>query len=82
MRGQLRNRTIWSWNSYDGSVEKFITENAWENGWVKAIEVKNERDESVGIIGAGPAGLACAEELRKQGIRVTYMTDTIDPGGF
>ena len=63
-----------------GSVEKFITENAWENGWVKAIEVKNERDESVGIIGAGPAGLACAEELRKQGIRVTVY-DRYDRSG-
>ena len=63
-----------------GSVEKFITENAWENGWVKAIEVKNERDESVGIIGAGPAGLACAEELRKQGFQVTVY-DRYDRSG-
>ena len=63
-----------------GSVEKFITENAWENGWIKPIEVNNERVESVGIIGAGPAGLACAEELRKKGIQVTVY-DRYDRSG-
>ena len=63
-----------------GSVEKFITENAWEKGWVKPIVVKNERKESVGIIGAGPAGLACAEELRKEGIQVTIY-DRYDRSG-
>ena len=65
-----------------GSVEKFITENAWEKGWVKPLEVKNERSESVGIIGAGPAGLACAEELRKQGFRVTVYDRYDRPGGL
>ena len=63
-----------------GSVEKFITENACEKGWVKPIVVKNERKESVGIIGAGPAGLACAEELRKEGIQVTIY-DRYDRSG-
>ena len=63
-----------------GSVEKFITENAWEKGWVKPIVVKNERKESVGIIGAGPAGLACAEELRKEGVQVTIY-DRYDRSG-
>ena len=41
-----------------GSVEKFITENAWANGWIKPIEVNNEKDEIIFIIGACPAGLA------------------------
>ena len=63
-----------------GSVEKFITENAWEQGWVKPIEVKNERSESIGIIGAGPAGLACAEELRKKNFQVTIY-DRYDRSG-
>ena len=63
-----------------GSVEKYITETAWENGWVKPIEIKNERDESIGIIGAGPAGLACAEQLRKQGFQVTVY-DRYDRSG-
>ena len=63
-----------------GSVEKFITENAWEKGWIKPIEIKTERSESIGIIGAGPAGLACAEELRKQGFKITVY-DRYDRSG-
>ena len=54
-----------------GSVEKYITDNAWEQGWIKPIEVEYEKDQSVGIIGAGPAGLAAAEQLRKGGYKIT-----------
>ncbi len=63
-----------------GSVEKFITENAWANNWVKPIKIKNEIKQSVGIIGAGPAGLACAEELRKSGYQITIY-DRYDRAG-
>ena len=65
-----------------GSIEKFITENAWEKGWVKPIKVKKEKKQSVGIIGAGPAGLACAEELRKLGYAVTIYDRYDRPGGL
>ncbi len=63
-----------------GSVEKYITDNAWEQGWVKPISVKNEKDQSVGIIGAGPAGLAAAEQLRKCGYKITIY-DRYDRAG-
>ena len=63
-----------------GSVEKYITDNAWEKGWVKPIEVKYEKDQSVGIIGAGPAGLAAAEQLRKNGYKITVY-DRYDRAG-
>ena len=63
-----------------GSVEKYITDNAWEQGWVKPIEVKYEKDQSVGIIGAGPAGLAAAEQLRKNGYKITVY-DRYDRAG-
>ena len=63
-----------------GSVEKFITENAWDNNWVEPIKVRIEKKQSVGIIGAGPAGLACAEQLRKQGYQVTIY-DRYDRAG-
>jgi glutamate synthase (NADPH/NADH) small chain len=53
-----------------GSIERYITETAWEKGWVKAVRPRAERDRSVGIIGAGPAGMAAAEELRRRGCRV------------
>ena len=63
-----------------GSVEKYITDNAWEQGWVKPIEVKYEKNQSVGIIGAGPAGLAAAEQLRKNGYKITVY-DRYDRAG-
>jgi len=65
-----------------GSIEKYITDTAWEKGWVKSIKVENEQDQSVGIIGAGPAGMACAEELRKSGYKVTIYDRYDRPGGL
>ena len=53
-----------------GAVERFITDNAWNQGWVKPIRPVAERAASVGIIGAGPGGLAAAEQLRKRGYQV------------
>ena len=63
-----------------GSVEKYITDNAWEKGWVKPIELEYEKEKSVGIIGAGPAGLAAAEQLRKNGYKITVY-DRYDRAG-
>jgi len=63
-----------------GSIEKYITETAWENGWVKPIKLNEESDQSIGIIGAGPAGLACGEELRKKGYQITIY-DRYDRAG-
>lgn len=63
-----------------GSVEKYITDTAWENGWVKVIKPHTERTESVGIIGAGPGGLAAADVLRRQGVQVTIY-DRYDRAG-
>ena len=65
-----------------GSVEKYITENAWNKGWIKPIKVRNEKKQSVGIIGTGPAGLACAEQLRKQGYQITIYDRYDRPGGL
>jgi glutamate synthase (NADPH/NADH) small chain len=63
-----------------GSVEKYITDTAFEKGWVKPIRPHTERAESVGIIGAGPGGLAAADMLRRQGVQVTVY-DRYDRGG-
>ena len=65
-----------------GSIEKFITENAWENGWIKPLKIVNEKSQSIGIIGAGPAGLSCAEELRKKGYQITIYDRYDRPGGL
>ncbi len=65
-----------------GSIEKYITDTAWEKGWVKPVKVKKELKQSVGIIGAGPAGMACAEQLRKSGYQVTIYDRYDRPGGL
>ena len=63
-----------------GAVEKYITDTAWEKGWVQPIAPAQERTDSVGIIGAGPGGLAAADVLRRAGVQVTVY-DRYDRGG-
>ena len=65
-----------------GAVEKHITETAFENGWVKPPQPVAERPESVGIIGAGPAGLAAADMLRQRGYQVTIYDRYDRVGGL
>ena len=63
-----------------GSIEKYITDTAWDKGWIKKIQPSVQRKESVGVIGAGPAGLTAAEELRKLGYQITIY-DRYDRAG-
>ncbi|WP_375257602.1 NAD(P)-dependent oxidoreductase [Citreimonas sp.] len=63
-----------------GAVEKYITDTAWDEGWVEPIKPAAERPESVGIIGAGPGGLAAADFLRRAGVQVTVY-DRYDRAG-
>ncbi|HLI10904.1 MAG TPA: NAD(P)-dependent oxidoreductase [Alphaproteobacteria bacterium] len=63
-----------------GAVEKYITETAFANGWVKPPRPPRELAQSVGIIGAGPGGLAAAEELRRRGYQA-HVYDRYDRVG-
>ncbi|BCI71388.1 oxidoreductase [Sphingomonas paucimobilis] len=63
-----------------GSVEKFITDTAWEEGWVEPLVPGPERGQSIAVIGAGPAGLTAAEYLRVSGYEV-HVYDRHDRAG-
>jgi glutamate synthase (NADPH/NADH) small chain len=63
-----------------GAVERFITDTAWAEGWIRPPQPVRERPQSVGIIGAGPAGMAAAERLRSLGYQVTIY-DRYDRAG-
>ncbi len=65
-----------------GAVEKYVTDTAWENDWIAPIAPAEERPESVGIIGAGPGGLAAADALRRAGIQVTVYDRHDRAGGL
>ncbi|MBM2575630.1 NAD(P)-dependent oxidoreductase [Jannaschia sp. Os4] len=65
-----------------GAVEKYITDTAFDEGWVQPIAPSVERAESVGIIGAGPGGLAAADMLRRAGVQVTVYDRYDRPGGL
>ncbi len=65
-----------------GAVESFITENAWEQGFVQPIKPATELNLSIGIVGSGPAGLAAAEMLRRKGWQVTIYERADKAGGL
>jgi glutamate synthase (NADPH/NADH) small chain len=65
-----------------GAVEKYITDTAFERGWVKPSTPREEKPQSVGIVGAGPGGLAAAEMLRRRGYQVTVYDRHDRPGGL
>lgn len=64
-----------------GAVEKFITDKAWAEGWVEPLRPHlPESGYTVGIVGAGPAGLSAAEYLRRNGHEV-HVYDRHDRAG-
>ena len=65
-----------------GAVEKYITDTAWDEGWVTPAAPDQERGESVGIIGAGPGGLAAADQLNRAGYEVVVYENHARPGGI
>jgi glutamate synthase (NADPH/NADH) small chain len=65
-----------------GAIEKYLTDTAWAEGWVRPIRPTTERSESVGIIGAGPGGLAAADALRRRGVQVTVYDRHDRAGGL
>jgi len=65
-----------------GAVERYITDTAFERGWVRPVRPCRELSQSVGIIGAGPAGLSAGEQLRRKGYQVTVYDRYDRVGGL
>ena len=63
-----------------GAVERHISDTAWNEGWIGPIVPSEEKTQSVGIIGAGPGGIAAADWLRRFGYQVTIY-DRYDRAG-
>ncbi|MGZ5993807.1 MAG: NAD(P)-dependent oxidoreductase [Caulobacteraceae bacterium] len=65
-----------------GAVERYLTDKAWEEGWVAPLKPLRELEQSIGIIGAGPAGLGAADLLRSRGYQVTVYDRHDRAGGL
>ncbi|WP_147695509.1 FAD-dependent oxidoreductase [Vogesella mureinivorans] len=65
-----------------GSVEKFITDEAYKAGWRPDMSKVVWTDKKVAIIGAGPAGLACADVLVRNGVRPVVIDRYEEIGGL
>ncbi len=63
-------------------IERTIIDEAFENGWVKPTVPEHRKDESVAIVGSGPAGLTAADELNKLGYNVTVYERAHEAGGL
>jgi glutamate synthase (NADPH/NADH) small chain len=63
-------------------IELAIVNRAWDEGWIKPRPPARESDRSVAVIGAGPAGMACAQQLRRSGHAVTLFERDEAGGGL
>ncbi|KJH66650.1 FAD-dependent oxidoreductase [Chromobacterium violaceum] len=65
-----------------GSIEKYITDEAFKAGWRPDMSKVVWTDKTVGIIGAGPAGLACADVLVRNGVKAVVYDRYEEIGGL
>jgi glutamate synthase (NADPH/NADH) small chain len=64
------------------SIEHAIIDRAWQEGWVKPIKATRRTGKSVAVVGSGPAGLACAQQLARVGHDVTVYEKNPEAGGL
>lgn len=62
--------------------ELTIIEKAWNEGWIEPADIPEETGKSIAVIGSGPAGLACAQQLARAGHEVTVFEKNAQPGGI
>jgi glutamate synthase (NADPH/NADH) small chain len=63
-------------------IENAIIDHAWDNGWVTAQPPRKQTGRSVAVVGAGPAGMAAAQQLRRVGHRVVLFERDEAAGGL
>ena len=64
------------------TIECAIIDKGYENGWIIPVLPKNKKEMSVAIVGSGPAGLACAQQLIRAGYDVTLYEKNQKAGGL
>ncbi len=64
------------------SIEHAIIDKAWEEGWVRAQRAPHKTGKKVAVVGSGPAGLACAQQLARAGHDVTVFEKSDRIGGL
>ncbi len=65
-----------------GNLEKYLTELAWEKGWVKNLSSQNQYKQKVAVIGSGPAGMAASAYLIQNGYKVDVYEKNDRAGGL
>ena len=65
-----------------GSIEKYITEKAFEMGWKPDLSHRKWINKKVAIVGSGPAGIACADILTRSGIHSHVYDKNDEIGGL
>ncbi len=64
------------------NIEVAIIEEAYSRGFIKPQPPKHRLDKKVAVVGSGPAGLACADQLNRRGYHVTVYEKNETPGGL
>ncbi len=64
------------------SIERSIIDRAWKSGWVKPLPAPVKTGRKVAVVGSGPAGLACAQQLARAGHDVTVYEKAEKAGGL
>jgi glutamate synthase (NADPH/NADH) small chain len=64
------------------TIECAIVDKAWENGWVKPVPAEHKTGRKVAVVGSGPAGMACAQQLGRAGHDVTLFEKNNRIGGL
>ncbi|MBF0249785.1 MAG: glutamate synthase subunit beta [Alphaproteobacteria bacterium] len=64
------------------TIECAIVDRGWAEGWIKPKIAKTHTDKKVAVVGAGPAGMACAQQLARAGHKVTLYEKNAHAGGL